>query len=242
VSKGVQETFPIAGQLVPGRSRVIYNGIEISRIDDIAGEVDPIRKRRQLGLEPDSWLIGNVARLSYEKNQTCLIDAMRIVATKRPKAKLVIVGWGPLEGQLRSSVERLGLQDSVLFLGHLPSHEVYELLGSIDVFALSSIYEGFNLAILEAMACGRPIVSTNVTGVQEAVVDGRTGTLVPPSNPEALAQAIVDLLDHPDRAHDMGIAGRARMERHFSSSVMAKQYEQLYQDLIRQKGLSFANT
>lgn len=238
VSEAVQRSFRIAAKLTPGRMSVIYNGVDIPKIDRVINRIDAGQKRKQLGFAPDDPLIGNVARLSPQKNQACLIAAMSIVITQEPDTRLVIVGWGPLEEQLRAQIERLDLQDNVFLLGRKSADEVFEILASIDVFALSSVYEGFSLTILEAMAAGKPIVSTKVTGVREAVVDGETGVLVPSENARALAGAILDLIRDAGRRRAMGSAGRKHVEQLFSSESMARSYRQLYESLLEQKGMA----
>jgi glycosyltransferase involved in cell wall biosynthesis len=237
VSKAVQKSFSIAARLMPRQMSVIYNGVDISKIDRAINNINVSQKREQLGFALGDPLIGNVARLSPQKNQKCLIDAMNIIVTEKPNARLLIVGWGPLEEQLQSQIEHLGLQDNVFLLGRRPVNEVFEILSSIDVFALSSVYEGFSLTILEAMAAGRPIVSTDVAGVQEAIVDGETGVLVPPRNAPALARAILGLLEDERRLRTMGSAGRKRVEQRFSSESMSCNYLRLYEGLLEQKGL-----
>jgi glycosyltransferase involved in cell wall biosynthesis len=188
--------------------------------------------RGWLGWERGDLVVGNVARLSPWKNQECLIQAMHRVVARKPNARLVVVGWGELEQELKSQAERLQLQDHVVFLGHKPAGEVYDILAAIDVFALSSRCEGFSLTILEAMVAGKPVVATDIAGVREAVVDGETGLLVPYGDPHALAEALLSLLSDRERSRAMGAAGRKRVEMLFSARTMGQTYERLYEGLI----------
>ena len=233
VSKGVRDSLHIGVRLVPGRMKVVYNGVDVSTIDEVVQTLGA-EARWRLGWKRGDPVIGHVARLSPLKNQRCLIEAMRFVADKRPSAKLVVVGWGELEQELKSQAQRLQLQDLVTFLGHRAASEVYEILVAIDVFTLSSRCEGFSLTILEAMAARKPVVATDVPGIREAVVNGETGLLVPYGDPRALADAILDLLEDPGRSRAMGAAGRRRVEMQFSAASMAHKYEQLYESLIGQ--------
>jgi glycosyltransferase involved in cell wall biosynthesis len=242
VSNAVRESLSIAKRLFPRLISVIYNGIDISYVENVVERVIIKEKKKELGLKQDDLLIGNVARLSYEKDHRSLINAMEFVVAQRPTARLLIVGWGELEKELRTQVKRLGLQDNVLFLGHKEREEVLEILAILDVFVLSSCYEGFNLAILEAMAAQKPIVATNIGAFKEAVVDGETALLAQSGNPNALAEAILYYLNYPSRSKAMGLAGRKRVEQLFSSHVMTSQYRQLYEDLIKQKGLGKKDT
>ena len=231
VSEGVRDFLRIGARLVPRRMTVIHNGVDISKIDNAVRGLDT-ESRGRLGWERGDLVVGNVARLSSLKNQECLIQAMQRVVARKPNAKLAIVGWGELEQELKSQVERLQLQDHVVFLGRKPAGEVYEILAAIDVFALSSRSEGFSLAILEAMAAGKPVVATDIAGVREAVVDGETGLLVPYGDPHALAEALLNLLSDRERSRAMGAAGRKRVETLFSARVMGQRYERLYEGLI----------
>jgi glycosyltransferase involved in cell wall biosynthesis len=202
VSEGVRDFLRIGARLVPRRMTVIHNGVDISKIDESVRGLDT-ESRGRLGWERGDLVVGNVARLSSLKNQ-----------------------------ELKSQVERLQLQDHVVFLGRKPAGEVYEILAAIDVFALSSRSEGFSLAILEAMAAGKPVVATDIAGVREAVVDGETGLLVPYGDPHALAEALLNLLSDRERSRAMGAAGRKRVETSFSARVMGQRYERLYEGLI----------
>jgi glycosyltransferase involved in cell wall biosynthesis len=232
VSEGVRDSLHIGTRLVLKRMAVIHNGVDISSVDEIIRGTG-VEARGRWGWRRGDPVVGNVARLSPLKNQKCLIEAMRLIVGRKPRARLAIVGWGELEQELESQVERSQLQDHVVFLGHRTASEVFEILAAIDVFALPSMCEGFSLTILEAMAAGKPVVATDVVGVREAVVDGETGLLVPFGDPHALAEAILDLLEDPGRSRAMGAAGRRHVEKLFSATIMAHRYEQLYEELIR---------
>jgi glycosyltransferase involved in cell wall biosynthesis len=141
-------------------------------------------------------------------------------------ATLLVVGDGPLRAPLESHAARLGIAAQVRFLGHRP--DVEQILGAADVFVLSSASEGMSNTILEAMACGLPVVATRVGGADEMVVDGETGRLVPPAGPRELAGAVTALMADPLAARAMGAAGRRRAEQEFSLSGMLRRYESLY--------------
>ncbi len=107
------------------------------------------------------------------------------------------------------------------------------MMGAFDVFVLPSLWEGFGLVIAEAMAAGKPVVATRIPAISEVVGDSETGILVPPKDGEAIAAAIIELLDWPEKAQAMGKAGRRRVEKLFSSQAMAKKYETLYESLLQ---------
>lgn len=169
------------------------------------------------GAEPalryDGPIVGNVARLAEQKGQAVLIDAAPSVLARFPDARFVLVGDGELRGELEARVRALGLADCVLFTGE--RDDVPELLASFDVFAFPSLFEGLCLAVIEAQAAGVPVVATPVGGIRETVVPGETGLLVPPRDPEALATAIVRLLeDQHEAGHLAGEARRRALERY----------------------------
>jgi glycosyltransferase involved in cell wall biosynthesis len=131
---------------------------------------------------------------------------------------------------LKAKARELGINNRVEFLGH--RNDIPELLARCDLFVLPSLYEGFPLSILEAMAAGKPVVATAVGGTPEAVIDGVTGYLVPSGDVPALATAIRKVLTDPVLAYKMGLSGRERVQNVFSLDMMVQSYAQLYQDLL----------
>ncbi|RLG99177.1 glycosyltransferase, partial [Candidatus Bathyarchaeota archaeon] len=123
------------------------------------------------------------------------------------------------------------LKEKVTFVNF--KEDVYKILKLFDVFVLSSVTEGISLTLLEAMASGLPVVVTNVGGNPEVVVDGETGFLVPPKNPEKMAEAIITLLKNKELAKKMGVAGRKRVEEKFSLERMVREYEEIYRNLLK---------
>lgn len=167
-----------------------------------------------------------VGRLSPEKDVPTLLRAAAIAAGAEPSFRLVLAGAGPCLSELQSLAGQLGIAHRVEFLGHRT--DVAAILAGAGLFVLSSVTEGLSLALLEAMASGLPVVATAVGGNAEAAIDGRTGLLVPPGSPEALAEAMLTLYRQPDLARRMGAAGRQRVEADFDSRRMVAQYESLY--------------
>jgi glycosyltransferase involved in cell wall biosynthesis len=135
---------------------------------------------------------------------------------------------------LRKAIAAHGLEDVVALLGR--RRDVPDLLHAADVFVLSSRQEGFPITILEAMAAGKPVIATDVGGCSEAVVHGETGLIVPPENPDALANAIIELLEDRDRSAAMGAAGRERVEREFTVDRMVEQHLEVYERLAADNG------
>ncbi|HEY4706344.1 MAG TPA: glycosyltransferase [Thermodesulfobacteriota bacterium] len=208
----------------PSKVRVIYNGIDDSRFS--AGAGSEARAREALGIGESVPIIGIVARLDPIKNHRCLIKAMRLVVDAFPGALLLVVGDGPLRGELEEESRATGLGDNVRFLG--TRADVESILRSLDVFVLSSVSEGLPLTVLEAMAAGRPIVATRVGGIPEAIEDGVDGLLVPPDDERGLAAAIKGMLADKKRAGEMARSARKKFEKSFSLRQMISNYEEVY--------------
>ena len=175
----------------------------------------------------------SVARLSAEKDFPTLLRAIPLVVSAIPKFRLKIVGDGPEREGLEILTRELGMSGHVELLGERT--DVPQLLREAGFFVSSSLTEGISLTLLEAMAVGLPIVATAVGGNPEIVLPGTTGSLVPASNPAALADAIVTMCHSQSSWSAMGKAGRDRVARHFDVRRMASDYEQLYRDLISQR-------
>jgi glycosyltransferase involved in cell wall biosynthesis len=207
--------------------RVIINAIDLTRYK-AEGPPQPER-RRELGIPAHVPLCGIVGRLSAEKDHRTLLLALDVLRKSGSLAHLVIVGGGPLEGELKSLVESLGLSESVHFLGF--RSDVAQLLPLFDVFVLSSTEEGISLTLIEAMAAGLPIVATRVGGNPEVVVEGETGVLIEAGQPEALASALESLLGDPDRRTRMGLRGREVATQRFDIKRLIDEYQAIYTEI-----------
>jgi len=215
--------FIIKKAAVPARKvKVLYNGI-----DAVAYNTGLALKREDFFLKDTDFVIGNVASLLPKKNHKTLLLSFELVLKKIPQAKLLIAGDGPLRQELISLSESLGIKDSVFFLGI--RKDIARVLRVFDVFALSSIREGFPMVLLEAMAAGLPVVATNVDGNPELVLDGETGLLVPPNDPAALAGAIIRIFEDKILARQMGIKGKGVVMSRFVFDDMVKEYEKTYE-------------
>ena len=209
----------------PEKVSVIFNAIE-QRSDSARPAVD---MRRELGLRPDSQVVGTSGRYEQQKGLEFLLHAAALVVRDHPEVEFLIVGDGPLRGELSQLARSLGIADSVHFTGW--REDVPDVLGVMDVFCLASLWETFGLVLVEAMQAALPIVATRVDAIPEVVIEGETGLLVPPRDPERLAGRIIELLDNPQLARELGAAGQRRALRMCSLDRMVRLYESLFVEL-----------
>jgi glycosyltransferase involved in cell wall biosynthesis len=210
-----------------GKVTTIHNGIDIAQIE--AGMQTPRqKKRRELGLAEDDLVVGNVARLSWEKGQKHLIEALAELAPRYRNAKLLIIGRGELKDDLMRRAHDLGVHEKVILTGG--RNDVYDLLPVFDLFAFPSIHEGFSVALLEAMVAGIPIVGSSIPPIAEAV--GGCAILASPRDSYDLARAISDVFENPAAASERASKARRRVEERFSIEATAERYTRIYLDLI----------
>lgn len=211
-------------------------GIPEAKNQLIANGVDTVRFTP--GPAPTGpFVIGTVGRLQAVKDQAALVEAfirLRALApAEAARLRLVIVGCGPLRAALAQQVADAGISDQVLLAG--ARSDIADLMRTFSVFALPSIAEGMPVTLLEAMACGLPVVASRVGGIPELVLENNTGLLVPPADPQALAEALARYLQEPALAARHGGAGRARIEARYSIAAMLSGYTSLYDALCKMK-------
>ncbi len=209
-----------------GRIEVIENGIDLGRY--VHGG-DRLALRRRLGLAPERRYLACVARFHPVKDHATLLRAFATVAAARDDVDLLLVGDGPLRGELQAMTHQLGIDGRVRFLG--VRSDVPDILRAIDLFTLTSVSEAASLTLLEAMASGLPVVVTAVGGNPEIVRHEKEGLLVPRGDPQAAATAFLRLLDDPAGAAVVGKAGRARVEERYQLSRTIDRYLELYRRL-----------
>jgi glycosyltransferase involved in cell wall biosynthesis len=208
------------------RIDVIENGIAVERY---GSATDRVALRRRLGLEPGCRYIVNVARLHPVKDQATLIRAYAQLAGRYRDVELLLAGDGPLRLELQALAAELQVGDRVRFLG--VRADVPDLLRAVDIFALTSVSEAASLTLLEALAAGLPVVATAVGGNSEIVRHGSEGLLVRRGDAGDTAAALMQLLDDPRQAADLGKAGQARVWQRYRLERTVEAYARLYRRL-----------
>jgi glycosyltransferase involved in cell wall biosynthesis len=195
-----------------------------------------LQLRKDLGLNENFvWLA--VGRFEEAKDYPNLLQAFKSVTDERNDAALLIAGQGTLFEDIKSMAHSLGLTEKVRFLG--VRRDVPELMSTADAYVMSSTWEGLPMVLLEAAACELPVVSTDAGGNSEIVLDGVSGYIVPPRDPQALAAAMLKMMSFPEEERRaMGQAGRAHIEANYSLDHVVDQWEKLYRDLLLKKGIS----
>lgn len=204
----------------------LHHGLDLARMETDEAS-DGVREEFRIPRETP--LIGAVGNFKLHKGQEHLVRAMAIVRESIPDARLLLVGLGPRELDVRQEAARLGLDGAVTFAGF--REDARRLMHSFDLFVQPSVYEGLPIALLEAMAAGRPVVATTAGGTPEVVRDGFDGLLVPPRDPEALARDIVRVLADGGLATRLG-ASAARRAAEFDIRKAVRRMEEVYEEIL----------
>lgn len=212
---------------------VVHNAVEV----DESGVEDQERLKAEalarLGIPDHMKVMVAAGRLSREKGHRSLVEALALLGDARPEWLLLICGEGPCREDLEKQARRLGVLERCWFLGF--RQDIKEIFQAMDLLVLPSLTEGLPNVILEAFACGKPVVATNVGGVPEVVDEGVSGLLVPPGRADLLARAIEILLHDPDRRKKMGLAGCERVRRDFTFEAQAKKLQAIYHQVWAHK-------
>ncbi len=219
ISDKIREVL-IEGGVQAEKIRVIYSGIELGRFHPEAlGDRTSHRPT-----------IGTVAVLEPRKGHRYLLEAARILQDQGIRPRILLAGEGKEKAYLEQRAVRIGVQRDVVFLGFVSN--IPSFLNGIDLFVLPSLNEGLGVSVIEAMAAGKPVVASLVGGVPELVQHRLTGLLVPPGDPQALAQALAQLLGDPSLMDSMGAMARKRVQRDLTMEQMAKKNEEFYYELL----------
>lgn len=210
--------------------RRVYTGIDLDRA--LNGNNPADSARDEFGYAPELRVIGSVARLVPMKGHTHLLDAAPLVIEKHPEARFLIVGDGELRAELEAKAQRIGVAHAVTFAG--TRLDLARILNATDVAALASVdKEGLPVILVESCLFKKPAVMSDVAGIREIIRDGETGRLAPPRDHHALAAALCDTLDNPERAAEMAEAAEKFVRHEFDINNTVMQIQEVYEKLVR---------
>ncbi|WP_018248124.1 glycosyltransferase [Orenia marismortui] len=201
---------------------IIYNGIKLDQVEVKAQGADI---REEFGIKDDEILIANVGRLSKQKGHKCLIEAIDHLRKKIDNFKILLVGKGELEEELKKQVKELGLEDYIIFTGFRT--DVYNIMSQIDFLLHTALWEGFGFVIAEAMAVAKTVVSTDVSNISEIIVSNKTGYLAKSKDPVDIAEKTLKMINNQDR-DEMGQLAKQVIEDNFSFVDKVDELEELY--------------
>lgn len=223
VRRSYVESFPTYAD----RYVTILNGVRVEDFEDLPPRPECCADFK---LAPEVRLIGTVGRMTAVKNQRLLIEALYLLRAKGTEAHLAIIGEGELREELAVYAGDLGVSEYVSLVKE--TRNISEFYGALDVFCLSSDSEGIPLTLLEAMAAGVPVVSTEVGGIPEVIEDGVNGYLVPPGSPESLAKRVDEILLNPAGGAELAAKARETVRTKFAAERMVRQTEHVYEEVM----------
>ena len=213
----------------PSKVKTIYNGISLEPFDLLT--ISGAAAKKQMDIPDDAFVFGTVGRLVKTKGHSYLIEAFSQVESHFPNSRLVIIGEGTLDNDLKGLAAKLGISKKVIFCGY--RKDVLQLLRGFDVFVFPSIAEGLGLALMEAMASRLPAIASRAGGIPEVFGAAECGQLVPPGDPHALAEAMQKLASLPPaRRKEMGDSARKRVEAAFTQELMYRGLESVYETIV----------
>ncbi len=224
VSRIVNETLTPRRR---ARTEVLVHGIQLEEARSQMAKRASIRS--ELGVAPDEFVVGTIANFRAQKDYPNLLNAARLLKERGVQIRIIAVGQGPLEEEMRALHDSMELGDRVLLLGQ--RDDAVAVLGACDAFVMASNNEGLPVAIMEALALGLPICATSVGGIPEAVNEGVEGLLVPPSDPESLAAALTRLATEPALRDQLAAGARKAGER-YDIRIAVTRIEQIYMGVL----------
>ncbi len=234
VSEAVKKVALAKERVDPEKLVVIYNGVDVGRFSCQSSAIS-CQLKEKLGIKEDEFVVGMIANFSWIKGHRDFIAAAQIILKELPNTKFLLIGEGSLRKEIESAVRRTpyAVREKILFLDS--RQDIPEFLSVMDISVNASYSEGMSNTVLESMAAGVPVVATAVDGNLETVADGVTGIFVQPKDTKALAEAIISILNDRELAEKLGKNGRKVAEEKFTAEKMIKNFENLYQRLLRPK-------
>jgi len=212
--------------------RVVYSGMDMQAF--LSARPEP-ELRAALGIPPKAPVVGKIARLFELKGHEFLIQAAAAIVERFPDVRFLLVGDGSLRGHLENQVARSGLEKNFVFAGLAPPVDIPRYTALMDVLVHLSLREGLPRTVVQALAAGIPAVSFALDGAPEVVIDGETGRLCAPEDVPAVSTAVIDLLEHPEKAREMGRRGREKVREQFDWRRMADRIEAEYFETLEEQ-------
>ncbi len=231
ISQSVSDQLARDFHVPDDKVKTIYNAVDLDDLDAAYRRHDPDQVRSEYGFRPQDQVVGIVARLVEDKGHEYLIRAVPLLQKEFPNIKILVVGDGRYRLHLEQQVTEMDLKSQIIFCGNVG--DITKPLSAINVFALPATWrEGFGLSIVEAMACYKPTIVTNIWSLNMLIQDGVTGLMVEPKKIEPLAEAIASLLRDPEKTCAMTQRARKMVEELFSISRMAQEIHEVYKSLV----------
>ena len=230
VSKSTADFVIHARQMPRERVKVVYLGVPLEEFSRARTLEEIVEARRELGVAHDELLVGSVTRLHDSKGNSYLVEAARKVLAQRPKTRFMVFGEGPLRPELEAQARALGIADQMTFAGF--ARDVARVVSAFDVSVFPSLWEGTPLTVFEALAMGKPIVATDADGLVDVLTHDRDAVIVPRRDAEALASALVHLIDSPEDRARLSVYARVTGQQYGIAGFVRKM-ERLY-DLLHE--------
>lgn len=231
ISQKIKDVMVADG--IPGRRIfVVHSGIDPQRFSSATGG----QLLSEFDIKENQKVVINVAHLAGHKGQEYLVRAIPRVLERLPDTRFFIVGQGELLDKLQETASGLGLTKELIFTGF--RNDVADFYRIANLYVMSSVQEGLGTAVLDALALAKPVVATSAGGLPEIIDDGKTGRLVAPGDPEALARGMIDMLSDDHRAASMAAAGRQRVLQDFSVDAMVEKNIDVYRRILRDSGVA----
>ena len=208
----------------------IYSGMDIEPF--LNADQNRLQLRKDLGIQPEDIVVGKIARLFHLKGHQYLLACAQRVVQADPRIRFLLVGDGILRESLEKEIASMGLQNHFIFTGLVPPHEIPDLIGAMDMLMHVSLREGLARALPQAMLAGKPVISYDIDGAKEVVIEDQTGILLPPKSIQPLGDAILKLANDADLRTRLGLQGRLLCQERFGHQSMTKQIRRLYQQIL----------
>jgi glycosyltransferase involved in cell wall biosynthesis len=208
----------------------IYSGMDIEPF--LNADQNRLQLRKDLGIRPEDIVVGKIARLFHLKGHQYLLACAQRVVQADPRIRFLLVGDGILRESLEKEIASMGLKNHFIFTGLVPPHEIPDLIGAMDMLMHVSLREGLARALPQALLAGKPVISYDIDGAKEVVIEDQTGILLPPKSTQPLGDAILKLANDADLRTRLGLQGRLLCQERFGHQPMTKQIRRLYQQIL----------